>query len=72
VLLGVALALLPKDRTNRSIGEQLFISGKTASVHVTLIRFTEPVVGHACELYQRIGDIPSVLLRRAPGHRAEA
>jgi DNA-binding CsgD family transcriptional regulator/tetratricopeptide (TPR) repeat protein len=31
------LALVAEGRTNREIGEQLFISGKTASVHVTRI-----------------------------------
>jgi DNA-binding NarL/FixJ family response regulator len=31
------LALLAEGRSNRQIAEQLFISGKTASVHVTRI-----------------------------------
>lgn len=34
---GDVLRLLTRGRTNRQIGEELFITGKTASVHVSNI-----------------------------------
>jgi hypothetical protein len=66
----------------------LLLPGSSPGTSLPLpIRFADPVVdGHARERYQRIrvevhlevtspqltADIPSVLLRRAPGHLAEA
>jgi hypothetical protein len=77
-----------RRRTGSDEAVPLILPGSSQGTSLPLpIRFAEPVVdGHACELYQRVGvevhlevscaaltaDIPSVLLRRASGHPAEA
>jgi DNA-binding CsgD family transcriptional regulator len=72
---GEVLRLLTAGRTNREIGEALFISGKTASVHVSNILAKLQVTGRieAAAVAHRLGlDTEPALPRRQMGGPAAA